>query len=156
MRKQFGHGYIPVGFYEDINGFTAGVLAEHLNFHRPCWFPQETTDSKGRILRQYRAEGLMTPYEKFRSLPDAASFLRPGVTLEQLELQARRLSDNDSAARLLRERKKLFKPILAHLAVRGLKRTAGAPGHGLDEWGISRKFQASARPAADGANSPVR
>ena len=116
VRKQFGHGYIPVGFYEDINGFTAGVLAEHLNFHRPCWFPQETTDSKGRILRQYRAEGLMTPYEKFRSLPDAASFLRPGVTLEQLELQARRLSDNDSAARLLRERKKLFEPILACLA----------------------------------------
>ena len=38
------------------------------------------------------------------------------MTLEQLEAQARRLSDNDSAARLLRERKKLFKPILAHLA----------------------------------------
>ena len=116
VRKQFGHGHIPVGFYEDINGFTVGVLAEHLNFHRPCWFPRETTDGKGRILRQYRAEDLMTPYEKFRSLPDAASFLRPGVTREQLELQARRLSDNDSAARLLCERKKLFKPILARLA----------------------------------------
>ena len=47
--------------------------------------------------------------------PAAASFLRPGVTLEQLERQAHRLSDNDSAARLLRERKKLFKPILARL-----------------------------------------
>ena len=116
VRKQFGHGYIPVGFYEDINGFTVGVLAEHLNFHRPCWFPRETTDGKGRILRQYRPQDLRTPYEKFRSLPDAASFLRPGVTLEQLALQARRLSDNDSAARLLRERKKLFEPILAHLA----------------------------------------
>ncbi|MCY4610201.1 MAG: integrase, partial [Gammaproteobacteria bacterium] len=64
----------------------------------------------------YRPQDLRTPYEKFRSLPDAASFLRPGVTLEQLALQARRLSDNDSAARLLRERKKLFEPILAHLA----------------------------------------
>ena len=116
VRKQFGHGYIPVGFYEDINGFTAGVLAEHLNFHRPCWFPQETTDRKGRILRQYHPQDLMTPYEKFRSLPDAASFLRPGVTLEQLELQARRRSDNESAERLLRERKKLFEPILACLA----------------------------------------
>ena len=115
VRKQFGHGHIPVGFYEDINGFTVGVLAEHLNFHRPCWFPRETTDRKGRIIRQYRPQDLMTPYEKFRSLPDAASFLRPGVTLEQLELQARRLSDNDSAARLLRERKKLFEPILESL-----------------------------------------
>lgn len=116
VRKQFGYGHIPVGFYEDINGFTAGVLAEHLNFHRPCWFPQEVTDARGRVVRRYSPEDLMTPYEKFRSLPDAASFLRPGVTLEQLELQSRRLSDNESAARLLRERKKLFKPILASLA----------------------------------------
>jgi len=116
VRKQFGHGHIPIDFYRDINGFTAGVLAEHLNFHRPCWFPREVIDGKGRIIRRYRPQDLMTPYEKLRSLPDAAAFLRPGVTLEQLEAQARRLSDNDSAARLLRERKKLFKPILAHLA----------------------------------------
>lgn len=116
VRKQFGHGHIPVGFYEDINGFTTGVLAEHLNFHRPCWFPREVTDRKGRVARQYRPEDLMTPYEKLRSLPDAASFLRPGVTWKQLDRQARRLSDNDSAARLLRERKKLFVPILARLA----------------------------------------
>ena len=116
VRKQFGYGHIPVGFHEDINGFTAGVLAEHLNFHRPCWFPRETTDARGRVVRRYSPQDLMTPYEKFRSLPDAASFLRPGVTLEQLARQSRRLSDNDSAARLLRERKKLFEPILKSLA----------------------------------------
>ena len=116
VRKQFGFGPIPIDFYRDINGFAAGVLAEHLNFHRPCWFPQEVIDGKGRIIRRYRPQDLMTPYEKLRSLPDAAAFLRPDVTLEQLAVQARRLSDNDSAARLLRERKKLFKPILAHLA----------------------------------------
>ena len=111
-----GEIYLGIDIYEDINRFTAGVLAEHLNFHRPCWFPRETTDRKGRVIRQYRPQDLRTPYEKFRSLPDAASFLREGVTLEQLELQACRLSDNESAERLLRERKKLFKPILAHLA----------------------------------------
>lgn len=67
-------------------------------------------------MRRYSPQDLMTPYEKFRSLPDVASFLRSGVTLEQLELQPRRLSDNESAARLLREWKKLFKPILARPA----------------------------------------
>ena len=72
-------------------------------------------DSKGRIIRQYRPQDLVTLYEKFRSLPDATSFLHPGVTLERLERQARRLSDNESAARLLRERKKLFQPILKAL-----------------------------------------
>ena len=82
VRKQFGYGHIPVGFYEDINGFTIGVLAEHLNFHRPCWFPKEQSDAKGRLVRQYR-----------------------------------RISDNDSTTRLLRERKKLFEPILADLSL---------------------------------------
>ena len=30
--KQFGGDHIPVDFYRDLNGFTAGVLAEHFNF----------------------------------------------------------------------------------------------------------------------------
>ena len=115
VRKQFGFGHIPVGFYEDINGFTAGVLAEHLNFHRPCWFPRLMTDRKGKITRQYHPQDLMTPFEKFCSLPNAGTYLRPGVTLAQLQAQARCRSDNKSAERLLRERRKLFKPILESL-----------------------------------------
>ena len=115
VRKQFGYGHIPVDFYSDINGFTAGVLAEHLNFHRPCWFPQLKTNAKGRTVRKYDPKQLRTPYEKLCSLPDAATFLRPGVTMEQLEAQSRQLSDNESAQRLLRERKKLFEPILESL-----------------------------------------
>lgn len=43
---------------------------------------------KLNTLRVRTLQDLMTPYEKFRSLPGAASFLRPGVTREQLELQA--------------------------------------------------------------------
>ena len=115
VRKQFGYGHIPVDFYSDINGFTAGVLAEHINFHRPCWFPQLKTDAKGRTVRKYDPKQLRTPYEKLCSLPDAATFLRSGVTMEQLEAQSRQLSDNESAQRLLRERKKLFEPILESL-----------------------------------------
>ena len=115
VRKQFGYGHIPVGFYEDINRFTAGVLAEHLNFHRPCWFPQLKADHKGRIVRQYHPEDLRTPYERFCSLPNAGTYLRPDVTLAQLQAQARCRSDNESAERLLRERRKLFKPILESL-----------------------------------------
>ena len=61
VRKQFGYGHIPVAFYSDINGFTAGVLAEHINFHRPCWFPQLKTDAKGRIVAQVRPEAVADP-----------------------------------------------------------------------------------------------
>ena len=115
VRKQFGYGHIPVRFYSDINGFTTGVLAEHLNFHRPCWFPKSKIDCKGRVVRTYPPDQLMTPFEKFCSLPNAASFLREGVTMEQLEALARRRSDIESAQCLLHERKKLFKPILKAL-----------------------------------------
>ena len=68
VRKQFGFGPIPIDFYRDINGFTAGVLAEHLS-HRPCWFPREVIDGKGRIIRRYRPQDLMTPYEKLATRP---------------------------------------------------------------------------------------
>ena len=115
VRKQFGYGHIPVGFYEDINRFTADVLAEHLNFHRPCWFPRLMTDRKGKITRQYYPQDLMTPFEKFCSLPNAGAYLRPDVTLAQLQAQAHCRSDNESTERLLRERRKLFKPILESL-----------------------------------------
>lgn len=113
VRKQFGYGHIPVRFHADINRFTVGVLSEHLNFHRPCWYAEQKIDPKGRIRQHYDPNRLMTPYEKFRSLPEAESYLRPGVTLTQLEALSRKRNDNDSARRVLRERKKLFGPILA-------------------------------------------
>ena len=112
VRRQFGFGHIPVTFVSDLNHFTAGVLAEHLNFHRPCWFPQEHLDRRGRVVRRYPPDGMMTPYEKLCSIPEVESFLRPGITLRQLDRLARRRSDNQSAKRLLRERGKLFEPIL--------------------------------------------
>ena len=42
-----------------------------LNFHRPCLFPTEVEDDKGRRKRRYRDEDVATPYERLRSLPDA-------------------------------------------------------------------------------------
>ena len=63
-------------------------------------------------MRKYDPKQLRTPYEKLCSLPDAPTFLRSGMTMEQLEAQFRQLSDNESAQRRLRERKKLFEPIL--------------------------------------------
>jgi len=41
-----------------------------------------------------------TPYEKFKSLPDADQYLKLGVTFEQLDAQAAKMSDNDAALAL--------------------------------------------------------
>ena len=54
---------------------------------------------------------MMTPYDKFKSLPQAEQYLKPGVTFLQLDLQANAMSDNEAAQRLNDARAKLFKTI---------------------------------------------
>ena len=54
---------------------------------------------------------MMTPYEKLKSLPDAARSLKPGITFEQLDAQANIISDNEAARRLNEARVILFKSI---------------------------------------------
>ena len=53
----------------------------------------------------------MTPYDKLSSLPNAAKYLKPGVTFEILNKIAHKVSDNQAADQLLRARQKLFKTI---------------------------------------------
>jgi len=55
-----------------------------INFHRPCHFPAIETDRKGKQKKRYRQKDMMTPYEKFKSLPNAEMYLRPGVTFKRL------------------------------------------------------------------------
>ena len=50
----------------------------------------------------------MTPLEKLASLPEAASFLRLGVSLDQLQTEAKRLTDNEAARQLNEARRRLF------------------------------------------------
>jgi len=40
------------------------------------------TDAKGKEHKKYRYEDMMTPYGKFKSLPEASKYLKDGVTLE--------------------------------------------------------------------------
>ncbi len=53
----------------------------------------------------------MTPYEKFRSLPEAEDCLKPGTTLEKLDALAAQCSDNDAAQCLNEVRAILFQSI---------------------------------------------
>lgn len=54
---------------------------------------------------------MMTPYEKFRSLPAAEGYLKPGTTLEKLDAFAVHCSDNDAAQHLNEARAALFQLI---------------------------------------------
>ena len=53
----------------------------------------------------------MTPYEKLKSLPNATSYLKSGLTFETLDAQAHQISDNDAAEQLQHAKRELFKDI---------------------------------------------
>jgi transposase InsO family protein len=111
VRKHFGYSHIPGHFAQQVNDFAQGVLSPYLNFHRPCFFPTEAIDAKGRLRKRYRYETMTTPYEKLKSLPDAAPYLKPGVTFDKLDALAYAISDNEAARRLNEARGTLFRSI---------------------------------------------
>jgi transposase InsO family protein len=111
VRKYLGYSHIPQHFASQVNTFTVEVLSPYLNYHRPCHFPTEYQDKKGKIRKRYRYQDMMTPYEKFRSLPEAESYLKQGVTLKKSDTLATKCSDNDAAQHLNDARATLFQLI---------------------------------------------
>ena len=79
--------------------------------HRPCFFPREQVDAKGRVRKRYRHADVMTPCEKLQSLPDAAACLKPGTTFDQLDAVATARSDNEAARALSQARERLFRSL---------------------------------------------
>jgi len=111
VRKHLGYSHIPSHLAQRVNDFTVHVLTPYLNFHRPCLFPEEIVDAKGKRKKRYPYANLMTPFDKLKSLPQASQYLKPGITFKQLDDIAMQHSDNE-AARLLNEaRATLFRSI---------------------------------------------
>ncbi len=111
VRKHLGYAHIPQKWAPRLNAFHQRYLNPYLNFHRPCFFPVTLTDSKGKQRKTYPYEQMMTPYEKLKSLPEAASYLKPGITFQDLDAIAYAISDNEAATQMNEAKKKLFNTI---------------------------------------------
>ncbi|HBY56895.1 MAG TPA: integrase [Candidatus Atribacteria bacterium] len=114
LRKWLGYSHNIRG--EDahqINDFYFGCFSEYLNFHRPCAFPTEAIDHKGKIKKKYDYQDYQTPYEKLRSIADAQKYLKEGITLEMLDKIVQRYTDNGMAKKVQLERDRLFAKIVA-------------------------------------------
>ena len=61
---------------------------------------------KGKVEKKYRWYG--TPWEHLRQLPDLARQLKPGVTIQELDRQARVKSDTQAAIEMQEAKRKLF------------------------------------------------
>lgn len=111
VRKQLGYAHIPQRFAAIVHQFNQTVLSPYLNFHRPCLFPIEHLDARGKATKRYPYDQVMTPYEKLKSLPNAEAHLKPGLSFKTLDDIAYAISDNEAAERLTKARGKLFQTI---------------------------------------------
>ena len=111
VRKTFGYSHIPQHYAKQLNEFNQSVLNPYVNYHRPCLYPTITIDKKGKQKKKYEYKNMMTPYEKFKSLPEAKKYLKKGFTFKKLDDIANALTDNEAADLLQKQRKLLFKTI---------------------------------------------
>ena len=54
---------------------------------------------------------MMTPFDKFKSLPNAEQYLKAGITFKELDDISKAMTDNEAADFLQQQRSILFKNI---------------------------------------------
>jgi hypothetical protein len=106
VRKHMGYAHIPKKNARDINEFYKTCFNEYLAYHRPCGFATLKIDCRGKEKKVYNT--YLTPFRKFLSLPNPEQYLKPGITLEQMYALEQKMSDNDYAAHMQKEKQKLF------------------------------------------------
>lgn len=109
VRKHMGYLHIPRTHALRINEFYQTQFNPYLNYHRPCGFATTIVDVKGKQKKVYR--DYATPFERLRSLKDAAQYLKDGIAFEDLEREARAQSDNECASSMQKAKVELFKKI---------------------------------------------
>ena len=111
VRKHLGYSHIPQKWAPLINQLNQDYLNPYINYHRPCFFPMTVVDAKGKHKKTYPYSEMMTPYDKLKSLPDAAQYLKPQMSFEQLDNIAYAMSDNQAAEQLREAKRELFRTI---------------------------------------------
>lgn len=111
VRKWIGYGFVLKKYYKEVNNFYFGSFNEYLNYHRPCGFAQTITAPNGKQKKHYPLQNYMTPFEKLKSINSVENYLKPGGTIQQLEIIASRHSDNEMATIVQKERDQLFEVI---------------------------------------------
>jgi hypothetical protein len=106
IRKHIGFGYIDAKHAEAVDQFHREHLNPYVNFHRPCAIPKIVTAANGKRRRIYLRWA--TPFEMFRELPQCAKYLRPRLTLMELDRFAQSQSDTEAALEMQRAKRKLF------------------------------------------------
>jgi transposase InsO family protein len=111
IRKHIGYGHIPGKHAERMQKFYTAHFNPYLNFHRPCGFATVVEGKRGKRRKVYRLKDYDTPFEKLKRVPEAETFLKPGISLESLERRAGRMSDTESARKMRQEKGALLRQV---------------------------------------------
>jgi len=114
VRKHMGFGHIAARNAEAVDRFHREHLNPYINFHRPCAVAEVVEQANGKRKRVYREWA--TPFEIFSRTAECESFLRPGVTIAELESLALKQSDTEAAIAMQQAKKRLMGGIDKHTA----------------------------------------
>lgn len=117
VRKLIGYGYIAGEHAEAIGKFYVRHLNPYLNFHRPCGFATVSLDEQGKRVRVYKTEDYRTPLEKLKSLEGAAQYLKPGLSMAELEREAMAMSDTECARQMTAAKTRLLRQCKMQLPI---------------------------------------
>jgi transposase InsO family protein len=106
IRKHIGYRHIDAKHAEAMDQFHRQHLNPYVNFHRPCAVPKVLTEANGKRRRIY--ERWATPFELFRELPHCESYLRPHLTLAELDRFAQTQSDTEAALAMQQAKRALW------------------------------------------------
>jgi hypothetical protein len=107
VRKHMGYLHIQAEHAPAIHDFFRDHLNPYVNFHRPCGQVKITTDAKGKEKTSY--PNFATPWEVFKGIPDAATYLCPGQTIAALEAMSLHMSDTEAGRRMQQAKHDLFR-----------------------------------------------
>lgn len=106
VRKHMGYLHIGAEQAAAVQRFYEKHFNPYLNFHRPCGQPEIVLSVKGKRKRVYRQ--YVTPWEKLQSLAELEEYLKPGISVAELEREAGRQSDTTAAEQMQAAKRKLF------------------------------------------------
>jgi hypothetical protein len=107
IRKHMGYTHIPRQYAPAINTFYQTHFNTYVNFHRPSGYATTMIDKKGKEKKVYQL--YETPYAHLQGLPQADTYLKAGITFEQLDQVALAKSDLICATLMQAAKYNLFK-----------------------------------------------
>jgi len=109
VRKHMGYSHIPQQYAKPINEFFEKIFNSWLNLHRPCLYATEVISDKGKIKKVYKHADVKTPLECLAELSKKGLVtFKKGITLENLQKQAKEKTDLQAAKEMQTAKAALF------------------------------------------------